>query len=92
MSRQSKPWISRGPCVAVTTKKFNKATGDRTFIELRSLREGQFMVVTAITGEIVELKIMMIPADPAHATKLLVKVTDDVPCSPSAARSHGTSP
>ncbi len=80
MSSQPKPSIGGDPVVTVTTKKFEKGSSVGALVELRSLRKGQFMVVTALPGQIVELKVILIPAKHARASQLLLKVTDDVAC------------
>jgi hypothetical protein len=80
MSSKGKPNIGGDPCVTVTTKQYDKAQGRSTLVELRALRKGEHMMVTATPGQIVELKVIIIPAKPTRTTQLLLKVTDDRPC------------
>lgn len=91
MSSQGKPRVNRNPSVAVTTKKFDKATGRRSLVELRALRVGEGMVITAVAGEVVELKIVLIPAQGTHATELHLEICDSSASLPDAAGTHGTS-
>ncbi len=80
MCSQRIPVVGGDPCVTVTTKKFEKGSTVGALVELRSLRKGEFMVVSALPGQVVELKVILIPAKPARTSQLLLKVTDDIAC------------
>lgn len=75
MHKNSAPGVAGNPCVTVTAKQFYKPSRNSNFVELHTLRKGEAVVIRAVSGQIMELKVLVICAKSATPTELTLKVS-----------------